>query len=231
MKLAYLFHGHSRTWKQCYQNFFDNLYSVAPGDIYIHTWNTTNQLLGSWWTGDWDNLSPEAFKISETLIDLQDIYNTYNPKIFIVQKNKEIDLNDSRLLSGTIYKAHLGVKFMLESGRAIFEAASSQDNYDKFISTRLDINFTTKLSLEELNSDELIVESYVPQTSFRDLIIIGSKKQLDIKTNFVKHVDEHWHNHQNGPIHYPYESALYNYLAPHTTFKSTTLQFNVPRCF
>jgi hypothetical protein len=36
MKIAYIFSGHSRTWEQCHTNFFNNIYNILPGDIFIH---------------------------------------------------------------------------------------------------------------------------------------------------------------------------------------------------
>lgn len=231
MKIAYLFHGHSRTWQQCYQNFFDNVFSVAPGDIYIHTWETVNATTGSPWNGNWNDLSPANLAISQQIINIQGIHEIYKPKIYIVQKNKEI--NHPGLQSGTgLYKAHLGVKCMLESSRTAFEMACKQDNYDKFVDTRLDVNFLSKFDLNELNSENMIVELYQPEVLFRDLIIIGTKEQLDIKTNFLNHIEHYWYQHLlQGSTMY-YEHALFQYCKDHKlTFQNTSLLFDTPRPF
>jgi hypothetical protein len=33
MKIAYIFHGHARTWETCYQSFFDNIFNFDYCDL------------------------------------------------------------------------------------------------------------------------------------------------------------------------------------------------------
>ena len=122
MNIAYIFHGHSRTWNHCYNQFFENVFSVCPGDIFIHTWDRVNSTAGSHWNG-W----------------AEDI---------IIEKDKGIQHHKKNLPH--ISLPHLGVKNMLDSCLKVFNMAKNHKKYDKFFSTRMDIRYLTKFDKNEL---------------------------------------------------------------------------------
>lgn len=213
MKIAYIFHGHSRTWEQCYQNFFDNVYSVAPGDIFIHTWDRINAKSGSHWNGWEDQTQGVLEEKSSKTIDFEGIKKSYNPKHIIVETDRGTDYLKSRY-NKHIPNSHLGVKNMLESSLKAFEMARQYEKYDKYFSTRLDINYLSKLDINELNSSNLLI----PKTAYDgkypyifDIWTAGSEEQLETKTNFYNAIDDYWYNYTDNFHAYIYECALKQY--------------------
>jgi hypothetical protein len=227
MKTAYIFHGHSRTWKLCYDNFFNNVFSELPGDIFIHTWDTVNTSCGSYWNG-WVDLSGEQLRISQQTPDIGGIYETYKPKILLVEKDQQPDISNCKDINN-MTKGSLGTKNMLRGSRKIFEIAEKYDNYDIFFSTRLDINYTTKLKLEEITSSEMLA----PHTHnfISDIWMIGNKEHMDIKTKYVDHIDNYWFSKDSFTSIW-YEDAFTRYMNDmHVTCKQPSITFNTPRIF
>ena len=228
MKVAYIFHGHARTWKQCYKNFFDNVYSVAPGDIFIHTWDRTNPIVGSYWNG-WGYLTGEALKLASTPPDISGILEAYKPKMLLIEQDRLPDLSRFGDPSGVPHTAPgcMGVKLMLESSRKAFEAMKSYGTYERVFSTRLDLNYQSKLSIDEVQSDSLIGAS---RDGAFDIWMMGTTKQMDIKTQYVDHVDRYWYDYNMG---LDYETTLRSYLQDNNLgdFVASNLAFNTPRIF
>ena len=177
MKVAYLFHGHSRTWKQCHKYFFKNVFSVVPGDIFIHTWDRVNSTSGSHWNG-WTEELPSN-DTSSNVIDLSGIIKAYKPTDIVVEKDKGISRFKKELPH--ISLPHLGVKNMLNSCLKVFNMAKQHDKYDKFFSTRMDIRYLSKFNKDELLFDELVIgkTNYDDTHPFVfDIWGIGSEKQI-----------------------------------------------------
>lgn len=210
MKIAYTFHGHSRSWKECYQSFFDNIYSVAPGDIFIHTWDKVNPSFGSWWNGWQNSLDGENLIKAQKTPDFSGIYEAYKPKKFLIEEDKMPEVSKyydiNNIPTGAL--AHFGTKNMLESERKGFEMAMSYGNYDKIFSTRLDIKYHTKISEDEINSDSLIISDNF-NGNF-DVWMLGDIKTMDIKSNYFNHINRYWFD--KGIFSTWYENALLNYL-------------------
>jgi hypothetical protein len=234
MKIAYIFHGHSRTWKQTYESFFENVFSVAPGDIFIHTWSDKiNPTIGSYWNG-WGELTGEAFEIANSRTDLTGISNAYNPISIIADKDPGPDLT---LLSEE-NKAHpeasaqVGIKNMLYSARSAYNSAVSYDNYDRIFDLRLDIKFTSKLDIAEIESDKL----YIPGIGYHDqLWLIGTVPQIDVETGFFHHIDDYWFKNPSFTrVHY--ELVFKDYLS-HQNLQygrdvlQSSLQYEIVRPF
>lgn len=209
MKVAYIFHGHSRTWKECSQSFFDNVFSVAPGDIFIHTWDKVNALTGSYWNG-WKDLEGEAHRISSQLTDLNGIYETYKPKILISEEHPVVDVsqfNDPRIN----FKATYAVRHMLFSRRKVFEAAKQYGNYDVYFNTRLDIKYFSKLDINELNSGKLLVPT--DQYGRYDIFMFGPEKYIDIHSRFAYDLEDFWYKSNLYQTNIFYENVLQNYIS------------------
>jgi hypothetical protein len=226
MKVAYIFHGHARTWDKAYQNFFNNVYSVVPGDIFIHTWDTTNPAFGSWWNS-WNDLNEEQLAIANKTPDFSGIYEAYKPKILMIEKNKEPDFTnypDYPQSSGI--KSHLGVKSMLESSRKAFEAARNYGDYDKFFSTRLDLNYISLFDKDEFYSDKIMAAN----GGAFDLWMMGNLEQMDIKTQYFNHIDEYFFSNINST---PYEDSLKLYLISKEIkdWQSSKASTTIPRVF
>lgn len=207
MKVAYMFSGHARTWNQTYENFFTNIFSVAPGDIFIHTWNITSPIAGSHWNG-YSNLTNEQLEIATKPIDINGLYEAYKPKMLIVEHDPGPNL--SLLHEGLRNQesaAHTGVQNFLNGTRKIFEHMVKYDNYDRVFHLRPDLNFTTKLDINELNSGKY----YTPNFGAWDLWGFGTVDHFDIKTNFCHYTDKYWYSPGPSPNH-NYETALLNYI-------------------
>jgi hypothetical protein len=228
MKIAYIFHGHSRTWKQCYENFFNNVYAVAPGDIFIHTWDRANPIVGAPWNG-WGYLTGEKLKAASATPDISGIFEAYKPKVLIVEQDKLPDLsrykNPNEIPS--IAPGCFGVKLMLESSRKAFEAMKSYGTYDRVFSTRLDLNYTSKLNINEVQSDKLVAARI---GGAFDIWMMGTTEQMDIKTQYFNHVDAYWYNRD---INFHYEETLHEYLRDNNLgdFTASDISYTTPRIF
>jgi len=144
-KVAYIFHGHARTWDKCCDNFLNNVHSVLPGDIFIHTWDKLNAGSTSYWTpgGYSKELTEEQKELASSTPDFNSIYKKYNPKILIVQPDLPPNydpIRDTHHIESPSTPAHLGTKNMLYQSRLIFQLADAYDDYDYFFSTRMDID-------------------------------------------------------------------------------------------
>lgn len=217
MKIAYIFHGHSRTWDQCYESFFDNIFSSAPGDIFIHTWDRRNTRLGAPWNG-WNPLEGENLRISQEYTDISKIFQIYKPKVMIVEEDFGVDDSflPEHLRNLNTTKPHLGTKNMLYQSRKIFEEANKFENYDRFFSTRMDILYPSKFDIEEIKDDKL----RIPKDNNLDLWMFGTKEQIDIKTNYYYNIDDYWIN--TGLTSF-YEVHLERYLNDNNIFRGKNM--------
>lgn len=232
MKVAYLFHGHARTWEFCHKNFFHNIYSVLPGDIFIHTWGTTNTSLGSWWNGDGQKLQGDLLTKSEKIIDMNRIYEIYHPKTFMVEEDIGVSHLRERY-NNSVHDTRLGAKNMLHGALKIFNAARNYDKYDLYFSTRLDILFLTKLDLSELSNNDMLV-SHSRWDDVGDMIFdiwtIGNEDQFIKKTNYYNAIDEYWYNSGKNHFEYLYEHALKKYYDDNLlSTKPSEIKYCVPR--
>jgi hypothetical protein len=225
MKTAYLFSGHSRTWAQCVRPFFDKIYKHAPGDIFIHTWDCVNSTHGAHWNG-W-NYAPIR-DISREKIAASGILNAYNPKQLVIEKER-----------GTDYWTHLyphvpsdflGIKNLLHSQKTAFEVSKLHGIYDRYIFTRMDINYTSDLIAEELHSDYYIVSkaNHFSNEMIFDFWSIANFTQAEIKSNYLSEVDNYWFN--KDVTTYFYEHALNDYLIDKKILvQRSNVTYNVPR--
>lgn len=239
-KVAYIFHGHARTWHRCYQSFFDNIFSVMPGDVFIHTWENLNSKSSSHWT-NYSQYSDTQQKISSSLVDIDAIKSAYNAQKIIVEKHPP-EIPDDPNLSPSMnqkWKAILGVKNMLFSSRKIFECARSTGKYDTYFSLRMDILWKSKINLNAINENKLScpVLAWPNNPIFAwDLFSIGNEHLMDVKTSYYNHIDSYWYNHpihpleKNAPL---YEVSLTDYYRDNSVeFEPIQgLEFEVVRMF
>lgn len=236
MKIAYLFHGHSRTWEICYKNFFHNIYSILPGDIFIQTWNTVNSPVGSWWNGNNSLLSGDMRTISAQNIDINKIYQIYKPKSLIIDHDYGI-LNIRNQYTNNIPDCRLGAKNMLFGALNIFNIAKSYDKYDIYFSTRLDILFLTQLQLDELSilGEKMLVSETRWEINEADRMVfdiwsIGNEEQFNKKTKFYYEIDKYWYNMNINFMEYTYEHGLKNYYDDiGLTTQSSKIKYCAPR--
>lgn len=232
MNIAYTFHGHSRTWQQCYQSFFDNVFNEIPGDIFIHTWDQVNATTGSYWNG-WHDLTGEALEKSKAATDVNGIIKTYQPKVIIVENHPEVIVPET----SAYYienRARYGVKNMLYGSRKIFEEAVKYKKYDFIINTRMDIKYLSKFDKAELNSN-LNFALDNNSWDFKDIIMWGTPELLDIKTQYYHNIDSYWYNLNNERhdwIHTGYEPQLKYYLMERKMpLASSNLKIELVRLF
>jgi hypothetical protein len=232
MKIAYIFHGHSRTWNQCYQNFFNNVFSIAPGDIFIHTWDRVNAKSGSHWNGWEEQVSQKLEEESSKILDLGGIIKAYNPKHITVETDTGVDHLKEKYKK-QIPNPHLGAKRMLESCLKCFNTAKQHGNYDVYFSTRLDINYLSKLNIEELHSKKLIIPKTVYDGTHPyifDIWSVGNESQFNIKTKFYDAIDNYWYYATDNFHSYIYEQALKKYYNDNNIETQTSnLQYCAPR--
>ena len=240
-KIAYIFHGHSRTWDKCHKNFFNNVYSILPGDIFIHTWDRVNAANGSWWGphGFSNQLHNDQYAISSQLADIKGISETYKPAMLVVEQDRSYKPLDYSPIANTNHimtqgtPAFLGTKCMLYQSRLAFCLAQSHSDYDYFFSTRLDIDYPEKLSEQEvaglLCSDKL---SIVSGDNVPDVWMFGPAHLMDIKTQYVDHIDNYWFQRHPDLHAYGYEMALRDYIEDaNVPLRVTNFPYKIQRLF
>lgn len=216
MKIAYILHGHSRTWRQCHQAFFDNIFSVAPGDIFIHTWDRINSKTGSWWNGYQFRLDGQLEEISSRTADIDGIKKAYNPKHLIVETDNGADHWASEIYSK--YGIHIPPPFMALKNyfygqHKIFNVAKSFGEYDKYFFTRFDLKFNNKLDVESFSVPQVVIPAIDQRTVF-DIWKIADTHQSTIMTEFFNNIDEYFYNSvhlRNKNYNYAIECAVYDY--------------------
>lgn len=233
MKIAYIFCGHSRTWKSTHESFFENIFSIAPGDIFIHTWDKVNASTGSYWNG-WIDLTGDKLNLSNQLTDFTGIYQTYKPKILIAEEHPTVDItqfNDPRI----DFKATYAVKYYLNARRKIFEIAKNYNNYDYFFVSRLDIKYSSKFDINELLTNKLITPND-GGADRHDLFIMGSENYINIHTKFAYDLEDYWYKSGLYKQTIFYEHVLKKYLHEHginfnINVIRSNLKFDIIRLF
>lgn len=225
MNIAYLFSGHARTWKLCYNNFMENIYRIMPGDIFIHTWDRTNATIGAHWNRWSNHLSVQ----SAQKIDIKEILESYRPISCMVEKDPGID-SIIKQYQHVHQKNCLGIKNLLHSQKMVFNMSKKYHKYDKYFCTRLDINYLSMLNNNDIYRKEYVVSHSTkhPDNMIFDFWSICSFEQLEIKTQYYNEVDNYWFT--KDMIAVPYEMSLYAYLQDHTIpIYRSNLIYNVPR--
>ena len=242
MKVAYIFHGHSRTWKECHQSFFDNVFSVAPGDIYIHTWDRVNSKYGSFWNQTFGQLDEEREAISSKTLDLDGIIKTYKPKQIMVETDLglETPFRDypqlKNLVSAT--PAHFAAYNMFKSQYLSFNMAKSREKYDKYFACRMDLEFTSKLDIVELNEEDVMMAPPTftdfddPKVDMLfDIYAIAPEHIMEMKANFYHNIWKYWYSTDNL-FSYFVEHAITKYYRDNgLRAKPSSLNFEIRRLF
>lgn len=241
MKIAYLFHGHSRTWKDCYQSFFDNVYSVAPGDVYIHTWDRVNSKYGSFWNGNFGPLVGEQEDISSKTLDLDNIKRIYNPKHMIVETDRGIELplqEYPQLANINVTLSHIGAYNMVRAQNYVFRLAESCGNYDRYFSCRFDLFFNNKLDKNELFYEEYMMvpptftDYNDPRTEMIfDIFAFGTKHTMSVRADFYNHIWEYWYSKNNLDSYFLEHAATKYFRDNGLKAKPSNLTFDVKRLF
>jgi hypothetical protein len=242
MNIAYIFHGHSRTWKDCYQSFFDNVYSVAPGDIYIHTWDRVNSMYGSFWNKWFSRLEGEAEEMSAKTLDLDSIRKIYKPKRIIVETDIGIELVHRELpqitsINSTV--SHLGAYNMVKSQWIAFNMAKSTHRYDRYFSCRPDLMFPNKLDFAELQQEEFMMvpptfaDYNDPRTEMIfDIFAFGTEQIMELRANFYKNIWNYWYSTNNVTGGYFLEHAATKYFRDNgIQARPSSLNFEIKRLF
>ena len=213
-------HGHSRTWNQCYKNFFKNVHSQLPGDIFIHTWDTVNASQASYWGPyGYQNALPDQFlEIANQTPDLKGIFEAYKPKLLMVEPDKKPDFS---VLAGVTHEyndstpSHVGTKNMLYQAKVIMDVAKAYDDYDYFFSTRMDIDYPELLAMEEIAEmleHNVISASWIRSNEISDIWMFGPKDLMEIKANYFYHIDDLWFKREPDLTNFGYEKGLHRYL-------------------
>lgn len=237
MKIAYLFHGHSRTWKDCHESFFNNVFSVAPGDIYIHTWDRVNSKYGSYWNNNLCELDNVKENISSETLDFDGLRKTYNPKYMIVETDlgNEFVINKLPEITKTsALPAHMGVYNMCRAQRRVFEMAEMFDSYDIYFSLRLDMFFLNKFDNSELSNNEFMMYPYTKMNTpsqIVDIYAFGSKTNMELRSKFVDCIWDCWYS-KNNFNHFTIEHAATRYYRDNgIKLKQSSLKFELKRMF
>jgi hypothetical protein len=136
MKIAYCFHGHMRTFERASKTFFQNIFEVCHGDIYIHTWDTITQRDGTWWRGP---AKPEP-------VDEKRIRDVYNPKKLLIETQPS-------KISSHINRVPIDDSINYDAGstaKAFWLAKKSGIKYDKYFLLRPDVFFLNKMPEREI---------------------------------------------------------------------------------
>lgn len=235
MKIAYLFHGHSRTWAQCVDSFFTNVHSIMPGDIFIHTWDRINSKYGSCWNNSYSELTGYYEEISSKCIDIQAIKSAFNPKHIVIETDPGVELalkQIPELLSITSTPAHIGGYNMFYSQKRVFELSELYGNYDVYFSCRLDLFFKNKLDPSELYENKyLTVARFLDNITPIDFYSFGNKDIMKVKSNFVSNIWEYWYMKNDIWNWWPEHAVGQYYNDNNIQCKSSKLDIEILRIF
>lgn len=243
MKIAYLFHGHSRTWKDCYQSFFDNVYSVAPGDIFIHTWDRVNSKFGSFWNNNLGLNTEEAERISSKTLDLEGIIKAYNPKHIVVESDKGLEtamIECPKIFTTQASHSHIGAYNMVKGQHSVFKISEQYGEYDRYFSCRMDILFENKLDPKELEYENCMI---VPPTfedgmydspevtAIWDIFALGTKKDIETRSKFYFHIWDYWFSKNNLDVYFIEHAATKYYKDNNIIAKPSKMNVQLKRLF
>lgn len=147
MKIAYCFCGHMRTWEKCVSAWRDNVFSRAPGDIFIHTWNTRTQPHGSWWNPGGSPHEPLSRQ------EIQRILETYKPTGYLIEPTMAPAKMPSDIPSRGLFFDTVRIAY--ESNKRAYAQAKAHGPYDRYFMLRPDIRFTSPLDPSELLYESL----------------------------------------------------------------------------
>lgn len=241
MKIAYMFHGHSRTWNECFDSFFDNVYSVAPGDIFIHTWDRVNSKYGSFWNKNLGILNGEHEEKSSKTLDLDGIRKSYNPKHIVVETDRGIEMayeDCPNLSTKLLSPSHLGAYNMVKSQYNAYKMTEACGEYDRYFSLRLDLMFPNKLNPEDLDEENFMM---VPPTftdyddprteMIFDIFAFGTKHIMKTRAEFYHHIWDYWYSKDNLQSYFLEHAATKYFRDNGLKAKPSSLNFEVKRLF
>ena len=225
MKIAYCFAGHARTWERCLASFFEHIYKVAPGDIFIHTWNNLGTQTPAYWNG-FEGISEQA---TREQVDAFALSACYGAKAVLVEQERSIvPIPRFKEFSSNTW-AHT-CKTYYESRRKAFLLAEAHGPYDRIFSLRLDFKFLSSMKPEDLQNPNLLVAKHrglIEMGAHTDAWAIGSQEQIDKLTQYYFHIDEYWFNKDKHPHH---ELAWHEYLLDLGIIpEASSIRFSIPR--
>ncbi|EJT8623736.1 capsular biosynthesis protein [Campylobacter jejuni] len=150
-RVAVLFYGHARTFKQTYDSFKKNILDVNKEidiDIFIHTWDELEHL-------DLRHQYKKDLRIagkSLTQEDINFLKNKYKP--LKIKIDKQLTFSESQInyikkkgFNEKSYIANYNISYSISESNRLKNM--SQNKYDLIIMTRLDIMFLKPLKLFE----------------------------------------------------------------------------------
>ncbi|EAL9370652.1 capsular biosynthesis protein [Campylobacter jejuni] len=150
-RVAVLFYGHARTFKQTYDSFKKNILDVNKEidiDIFIHTWDELEHL-------DLRHQYKKDLRIAGKPLTQEDINflkNKYKP--LKIKIDKQLTFSESQInyikkkgFNEKSYIANYNISYLISESNRLKNM--SQNKYDLIIMTRLDIMFLKPLKLFE----------------------------------------------------------------------------------
>ncbi|HIH2085098.1 TPA: capsular biosynthesis protein [Campylobacter jejuni] len=150
-RVAVLFYGHARTFKQTYDSFKNNILDVNKEidiDIFIHTWDELEHL-------DLRHQYKKDLRIAGKPLTQEDINflkNKYKP--LKIKIDKQLTFSESQInyikkkgFNEKSYIANYNISYSISESNRLKNM--SQNKYDLIIMTRLDIMFLKPLKLFE----------------------------------------------------------------------------------
>jgi hypothetical protein len=197
---------------------------LAPGDIFIHTWDTASQTDSSYW----NNYLGIERSLAERRADIDGIIKAYSPKQILVEPSR----SNLKIPGFTGERSHdFGCKVMYESRRKAFEMADSSGQYDRIFSTRLDIEYLAPLPPGELLSKNVVTARHgglIRAGSHTDLWYHSTHKDMDALTMYYFYIDHFWFTNPNKkPFH---ELNWTDYTtSKKLVIEPSAIKFRIPR--
>lgn len=221
-KIALCLSGQARTWKKCYQNWFDNLSHIpCQIDIFAHFWDYNTMPMQVWSKNTTNNsMKFEDVKLSD--FEKNEIVEILKPKNIIFEQKLNIPTNFYKVKNKVSWWTVDQFNSLLKS--SIIKKKYELDNnfqYDVVIRMRSDLHFTSKIEIDDPVVENMV---YVTHTSwdstynsFRisDIFFMADSPTYDQAAafyDFFPHIDAKYVTNDNNKLHYPPELAFYYYL-------------------
>ncbi len=220
LKIAYCFGGHVRTFEQCFPTFQKHIFSKAPGDIFIHTWNELTSMTPSWWNKEPRKKQP---------LPREKVLELYKPKSYIIEESRAI--LPIPCPDPWVSKYGHAAKHSYESALKTFNLAKSHGPYDMYFLIRFDLSWQSDLDMKEMQDTKYLYMNKFTylnkQGAYSDIFSFGNKENTEKRLNWYWYIDQNYYLKANS-ISHEYEMSNY-YKKEKLPIKISQLKYGLQR--
>jgi hypothetical protein len=226
-KIAFCLSGQPRTWKKCYQSWFNLFRPYGEIDVFFHMWDYNTDAA---FAGEYTNDGLREFLVSKE--EQQEIISTFCPKAFIFDSKKDTN-NITVKVKNVIADYSHNQFYSIWRSANIKRQYEIQNNFQYDVAVRLRSDIFFNLPWEPhgfgYESMESFFQNIRPSTIYTSSNVWSDEYALQRLSDGFFLADSLTFDHATmfydalgymdaadatvGKIHHPPESSLYFYLA------------------